>query len=125
MKIHKLTKPELAASRDFLNAAEAVLKPERFSFTSPESKWKEWDADDDDYRLMIKLQKELAVEFGCKPEHVDDRILCYEFLKKKYYSRVSLPLLTAEVLIENVCDPLQDHLAFHPSFFVNHVTPEQ
>lgn len=34
-------------------------------------------------------------------------------------------LMAADVLIDNVCDPTEDVLGYHPSFHQLHVAPEQ
>jgi hypothetical protein len=128
MKVAKADDEDFKRTRAFLQACESIWdNRNQYSLRCKESTWKERD-DDEDKLLIIKLQKELASEEGCEPEEVDDRILMYEFIKHKYeqadcyWSRV---IIAADVLIDNVCDPTEGHLAFYPGFECFHVANEQ
>jgi hypothetical protein len=117
MKVAKADNEDLETTSEFLNACELVLESGRFSLSSAEDK-----------ELIIRIRRGVAEEEGISEGDVDNRILMYEFLKKKFkkascnWRRV---YYAAEILIENVCDPTESHLAFHPSFETFHVMPEQ
>lgn len=84
---------------------------------SHDGQWEEWDDDDEDKRKLLSIRKELAAEEGYSEEDVDNRLVLFEFIKQKYrgidchWRRV---LMAAEVLADNVCDPLQDTVEYHP-----------
>lgn len=127
MTIHKPTEKEIEAFTGFLLAADMALKKHTFSLNSPEENWKDLDEDDEDKLLILKIRKEIAEELGCrKVEDVDDRILMYEFLKIKTAKVRSIMLFDTclRTLIDNVCDPTEDHLAFYPGFELFHVAKE-
>lgn len=127
MKIVKPTPDEFEALLNFLNASEAVLDKEKFSFASPEDNWEEWDEDNADKILITKIQKEVAEDLGYGVSSVDSRIVMYEFLKHKFSKafRWRGVYWAAEALLENIQDPFDDCLAFHPCFQINHVENEQ
>jgi hypothetical protein len=128
MKVAKADNEDLETTSEFLNACELVLESGRFSLSSAEDNWEDMDDEDEDKELIIRIRRGVAEEEGISEGDVDNRILMYEFLKKKFkkascnWRRV---YYAAEILIENVCDPTESHLAFHPSFETFHVMPEQ
>jgi hypothetical protein len=128
VRMAKADKDDLKAVLDFLNCSEMVLEAPRYSMYSAEDNWKDLDDDDPDKQLILKIRKNEARETGCSEEDVDDRIVMYAFLKRKFrlascaWRRV---YFAADLLIDNVCDPTEDCLAFYPGFNLNHVEPEQ
>lgn len=125
MKMTKADQNDLQSTKDFMNACELALESGKFSLSCPEDNWEDLDEEDEDRILIERIKRNLEEEEGGS---VDNRILMYEFLKKKFatascnWRRV---LWGADMLIENVCDPMEDHLAFFPGFELFHVAPEQ
>lgn len=125
MRIAKPQEQDIESVRQFTQTCELFLERQKFSFNSPEDGWEDLDDDDDDKIAILKFRKQLAANEDLDEDKIDNRILAYEFLKQKYAHRLSHILLTAEVLLENCCDPTDTCLAFHPSLYQNHVEPEQ
>lgn len=128
IKVAKATERDIHGTRDFMQAAELALEVERFSLSDAAAKWRELDSDDDDWKLIIHLRKELAEELDIDQMDVDDRLTMYEFLKEKFRRNAigwQRTVIAADVLIDNVCDPTGTVLDFHPGFDFNHVAAEQ
>jgi hypothetical protein len=127
MRIVKPNTKELQAVLNFLIASEMALESAKFSFNSPYENYRELDDEDEDAVLIKKLRKQIAAQEGKDEEEVDDRILMYEFLQRKFaYCRTWRSVYwAADVLTETVCDPFDDCLAFHPMYESFHVAPEQ
>lgn len=126
MKIAKASEQDLDSTLAFLQAAQAVLEKEKFSFVDSANNWENWDEDDDDKILILKIKKELQEEE--RHSDIDNRILMYEFLNRKFKScssRFMRVYLAASCLIPEVTDPTEDHLAFYPGFELFHVANEQ
>lgn len=123
MKIAKPTNDILDSVRAFMNVCEFVLERDKWSMSAPEDRYLDGDVDDndDDVRAMLAIRKDLAEELYCEENEVDNRIVCFEYLKRKYTGREKHVLLTAEVLIDNVCDPQKSHLDYSPYLEVVHV----
>lgn len=125
MRMHKMEEKEIQAVREFIWAAEAMLEREKFSFTEPWAKWKDWDDDDDDKKIIQRIVRDVAREEGCSEDSVDGRIVAYEYIAKKYTHRLQVANMTASILIENCCDPHKNYLDYRPSLIEIHVAPEQ
>jgi hypothetical protein len=127
MKMAKADKEDFKALRDFLNACDNVLEREKWSLRSPEENWKGWDEDDEDRKLIERIRYNESRESGRDEEDIDPRILMYEFLQYKFKNAYGWQRVywAADILIDNVCDPTEDCLAFYPGFNLNHVEAEQ
>ena len=98
-----------------------LLRPLQLLFGnkwSDEESWSEWDDDDPDKLELLKIRKAVADEEGYDPEDVDNRLVLFEFIKRRYkkadcgcWQRV---VMSAECLIDSVCDPQKDYLDWHP-----------
>jgi hypothetical protein len=122
MRVAKPSKGMIKAVNEFVTACERVLEKEKFSFTEACDTWeRDWDEEDDEYKVLKRIKTELADELGCSYKDVDNRIVCYEYLKRMYCNRLDHVVLTAEVLVDNVCDPQKDYLDYHPFLRVDHV----
>ena len=128
MTVAKADKDDLQTTLDFLQASELALEGAKFSMSSPEENWEELDEDDDDKKLILRIKKQLIHYEGIPERDLDNRILMYEYLKRKFASascnwrRV---YYAADLLIENFCDPTLDHLSSLPGIELFHVAPEQ
>lgn len=126
MRVAKASDQDLDSTLSFLQAAEAVLEKEKFSFGISQENWENWNDDDDDKILILEIKKQIEEFEGYSD--IDNRILMYEFLKRKFtacstgFMRV---YFAASLLIPEVTDPTESHLAFHPGFELFHVAPEQ
>ncbi len=109
----------------FIAAAEALLQGEKFSLKSAYDSWEDWEDDDPDKIELLRMRRAMAYNEEVEEKDIDGRILAYEYLRAKYASGLSLTKLTAQVLIDNCCDPHLDYLEFHPSIYHLHVAPEQ
>lgn len=125
MKIHKQSARDHQAVMAFVNACETVLERQKYSSTNPYDNWQEWDDDDADKQQILAIRKRIAKDDDIDENEVDGRIIAYEYLKGCYTHRLQLSVLSAQVLIENVCDETKDYLDYHPSFEQFHVAPEQ
>jgi hypothetical protein len=129
MKIAKATNEDMDKTRGFLQTCESIWdNRNRFSFRLSEREWESWDEDDPDYLECLKIRKEISLEEDFEEKHVDGRLVMYEFIMRKYkkadchWNRV---IMAADVLIDNCCDPTEDHLEFYPGFELFHVANEQ
>ena len=125
MRIHKMGSDELKEVLEFKNAAELMLERGKFSLTESFDEWRDMDDGDPDKIEIQKIQKRLCKEEDTDEEHLDGRILAYEYLKRKYTGRLWLAIITADTLIDNCCDPTKDYLDFYPGCEQLHVMPEQ
>lgn len=123
MKMAKADKEDIQSTNDFFNHCELALETSKFSLACPEDNWTDLDDEDEDKIQILKIKKRLEEEEGS----VDNRVLMYEFLVEKFktvscnWRRV---VWGADSLIETVCDPQLDHLAFYPGYELFHVAPE-
>lgn len=123
MRMAKASKEDFNSVHAFMNACELCLEKEKFSFQAPEDNWEDLDDEDEDKQLILRIKKELEEDEG----EVDNRILMYEFLVRKFrqascdWRRV---YWAADILIDNVCDPTESHLAFYPGYDLQHVAAE-
>lgn len=128
MTIARADKQDFDTTNAFMQAAESVLEKQKFSFLSPSESWEDWDDYDEDKKLIIKIRSRIAKEENCEEEEVDNRILCYEFLKDKFrhascnWRRVHW---AADAWERYAQDPQKDILHFAPQFEQYHVAPEQ
>ena len=129
MNVAKADRDDLKATLDFLHAAELALDEEKYSICSPYEKWqRNLNDEDPDKKMILGIRKRIAEEEGKKEKNVDERIVMYEFLQRKF-AHVSCGnwyrvYLAADLLIEQACDPTEDHLAFYPGMECFHVAPE-
>lgn len=123
MKIHKLEPKDFKVITEFIQACEAMLERGKFSLKSPYEEWREWDDDDKDKQKLLKIENYISKNEDM--EDVDGRIIAYEYLLSKYTHLLTLLNITADVLIDNCCDPMENSLEFLPSLTMCHVAPEQ
>jgi hypothetical protein len=129
LRIAKASENDIELTRDYLQACEQFWDNRPiYSLTELEIDWENWDDDDPEKDALIKIRKELAIEEGLSESDVDNRLIVYEYIKRKYkkadnkWQRV---VMAADILIDNCCDPTVSHLAFYPAFEMFHVSPEQ
>jgi hypothetical protein len=129
LRMAKADNEDFEVTTKFLRICESFWdNRNRYSFKDTETDWETWDEDDEDKLYILKVRKELAEEEDCDLEHVDNRLLIYEVVKRFYkkcdchWNRVTLG---AQILIEQVCDPQKDYLDYSPYLEELHVAPEQ
>ena len=129
MIVAKATDKDIELTREFLNACEALWDiRNRYSLRPSEKEWLSWDEEEPDYKECVRIRKDVAMEEGLSEREVDNRLVIYEFIMRKYknagchWGRV---IMAADMLIDNVCDPTESHLEFYPGFECFHVAPEQ
>lgn len=129
MRMAKADNEDFETTHKFLSTCEMFWdNRNRFSCRDQESEWETWDDDDEDKIYILKVRKELAEEEGCDPDDVDNWLLIYEVIKRRYkacdcnWRRVTLG---AQILIEQVCDPQKDYLDYSPYLEEKHVENEQ
>ncbi len=125
MRVAKPSKEMIQASHDFIHACEHMLERQKYSVRDAYEEWKEWDNDDEEKILLLKIRSRLAEEEGVSEDRVDGRIVAYEYLQDKYTNRLQHVVMSVDIMIDNVCDPTGDCLDFHPGFQFNEVMPEQ
>lgn len=115
MKVAKATPDEFEPVMKLVNTLDALLQQGRFR--SCEEDWREWDDNNPDKQLLLQIEKDLKeTEHDEEP---DNRLILFEFFKKKWneanwcgsFGRI---IADAAVLIENVCDPDLDYLEYKP-----------
>jgi hypothetical protein len=124
MKVAKPTPDIIEAVNQFISVAQDLLEHQVFASCSPEESWKEWD-ECDDKKVCLRIRKNIAQEEGISENDVDDRIVAYEFLKKKYTPRLSHVNMVCSVLLDACCNPTEDVLEWRPDIYFQHVAPEQ
>lgn len=128
MRVAKATKKDIETTGLFLQMAELLLERQKFSLKSAYEQWRDWDEDDEDYKLAIQIQKRIAREEDIDIDKVDDRLIAYELLHHSFakascsHGRV---IMAADVLIDNIVPASSTILEFHPGFQFNHVDKEQ
>lgn len=129
MRIAKASENDIDLTRDFLQLCEAFWDNRGlFSISELATDWENWDKDDENRIELAKIRRELADEAGTSERRIDNRLIVYEFLKRHYQkadNKWGRVIMAAEVLIDNCCDPTEEHLAFYPAFEMFHVAPEQ
>ena len=117
MKVAKADNEEFDKVYKFINVMDNLL--DNRSWYADEDDWKNWDDDDQDKIELLKIEKEVKETDGGIWGDVDNRLVLFEFIKKKWrevnYSGSFQRIVTnAEVLIDNVCDPNLDYLEYKP-----------
>lgn len=125
MRMHKMEAGEIKAANEFVDACELMLEREKFSFEEPYESWQNLDEDDEDRKEIESLKRQIASNDDVDIKDIDPRVVAYEYLKRKYSYRAKVAVITSEILIDHCCDPTKTYLDFHPSFYQNHVEPEQ
>lgn len=125
MKVAKISEESIKAVWEFADACELFLEKEKFSFKSPWENWEDLDDDDPERKEIAAIKSRLAVYEEIDEDKIDGRIVAYEYLRKKYALRLKHAIMTMKILLDNVQDPTSDTLDFYPSFYENHVAPEQ
>jgi len=117
MKVAKASTDEFDKVYNFINVMDSLFD-NRFYLT-PEEEWREWDDDDEDKKLLLKIEEELKETDGGIWGDVDNRLVLFEFIKRKwktanYCGSFQRIVTDAEVLIDNACDEELDYLEFKP-----------
>ncbi len=85
---------------------------------SNEESWIEWDDDNEDKLELLAIRKEIAEEEYCDEDEVDNRLVLYEFIKRRMRlcgcSNWQRVVTAAECLIGTFCDPQESCLAWRP-----------
>lgn len=117
--VAKATQEEFDRVWGFVHPMEALFDGR--GFFSNEEDWRDWDDDDEDKKLLLKIEKELLAAGEDKYDgQVDNRLILYEFMKVKfleanYSGSIGRILFDCSTLIHNCCDPDLDYLEFKPS----------
>ncbi len=117
MKVAKADSKEFDKVYDFINIMDDLFDNK---FFSDEESWREWNDDDEDKKLLLKIEKDLKETEGSDIwGEVDNRLILYEFIRLKwkkanYCGSFQRIVTDADVLIDNVCDPDLDYLEYKP-----------
>ena len=117
--VAKATQEEFDRVWDFVHPMEALFDGR--GFFPNEEDWRDWDDDDEDKKLLLKIEKELLAAGEDEYDgQVDNRLILYEFMKVKflkanYSGSIGRILFDCSTLIDNCCDPDLDYLEFKPS----------
>jgi len=118
MKVAKADAEEFDRVYNFINVMEALFDDR--GWCSHEESWRDWDDDDPDKKLLLEIEEEVKESDGESIwDGVDNRLILYEFIKRKWQSAnysgsFGRIVCDADVLIENVCDPDLDYLEYKP-----------
>lgn len=119
LKMAKADPEEFDKVMDFVNIMDDFFDNK---FFSTEEDWREWDDDNEDKKILLEIEKEL-IEDGegtsVWDDHPDNRLILYEFIKRKwrsvnYSGSFQRIVMDAQVMIENACDPDLDYLEYKP-----------
>jgi len=118
MRMAKADNDDFETTHNFLQACEMFWdNRNRYSLKETECEWHELDDDDEDKIELIRIRRMLADEEGVSEKRIDNRLVIYEFIKRKYkqcdcnWRRVTFG---AQILIDSVCDPQKDYLDYSP-----------
>lgn len=117
MKVAKADSNEFDKVYDFINVMDDLFDNK---FFSDEESWREWNDDDEDKKLLLKIEKDLKETEGSDIwGEVDNRLILFEFIRLKwkkanYCGSFQRIVTDADVLIDNVCDPDLDYLEYKP-----------
>lgn len=119
MAIHGMTIAK--ASKDDFEKVYNLLSPMEELFNSKwcnEEEWTEWDDGDEDKQELLAIRKEIAEDEYCEEDEVDNRLILYEFIKRRMRlcgcSNWQRVVVAAECLIDTFCDPQESCLAWRP-----------
>ena len=118
MKVAKADQEEFDKVYNFINVMEALFDDR--GWHSHEEDWRDWDDEDPDKQLLLEIEKEVKESDGENIwDGVDNRLILYEFIKRKWQSAnysgsFGRIVCNADVLIDNVCDPELDYLEYKP-----------
>lgn len=118
MKVAKAESEEFDKVYNFINIMETLFDTD--GFWSHEESWRDWDDDDPDKQLLLEIEKEVKESDGEDIwDGVDNRLILYEFIKRKWQSAnycgsFGRIVCDANILIDNVCDPNLDYLEYKP-----------
>lgn len=114
LTIAKADKEDFEAVYNLLVPMEELFN----SHWSNEEDWVEWDDDDEHKKELLKIRKEVASDEHCEEYEVDNRLVLFEFIKRKMRdcgcSEWRRVVTAAECLIDTFCDPNVDYLAWRP-----------
>lgn len=127
MKVVKPSPEEFQSLLIYMNSSELALDSAKFSLQNAQDNWEDLDDEDEDKILIKKLRDKIAQDEGIDIDDVDNRILMYEYLQYHFNKafRWRGVYWAAQILLDNIQDPFDDCLAFHPCFEQKHVANEQ
>lgn len=117
MKAAKADKEEIDRVQKFYNLVESLWDSR---WRDSDEDWRTWDDKDEDKKEILEIEEELKQWEGTDLDgHVDNRIVLYEFFKKRFKKvnwcgSIGRVLMNADVLVNQVCDPDLDYLDFNP-----------
>ena len=116
MKVARADEDDFKRVRDFFNPVSQLFDNR---YGDCEEDWRGWPDDDKDKKLLLQIEKEIKDEDGDSIWGVDNRLILYEFIKRKfqaaeYAGGMGRVITNAEVLVEDVCDSNLDYLEFKP-----------
>lgn len=126
MTVHKITKEEIDAFKALFTALELGMSEASFSLLCAAEAWEDLVDDDPTKVEILQMREQLCKEERLSKDDLDARILMYEWIKGKVaqVGWLGKLLFTADILLENVCDPTEEHLALYPGFELHHVAAE-
>lgn len=114
MTIAKASKEDFEKVYNLLQPMEELFN----SRWSNEESWTDWDDDDKDKKELLSIRKEIASDEYRNEEDVDNRLILFEFIKRRMRlcgcSNWQRVVIAAECLIDTFCDPQDDSLSWRP-----------
>ena len=109
IKIASPSTEDFDSSIQFMRILEALTDNRAYCCSSVED-WKNWDPNDDDYKILKKIEDSLIGEYGEfeDEDEVDQRIVLWEYVKHFFnYNPSSLArvITCASVAMDNAFDP--------------------
>lgn len=118
LTVAKATPDEFDRVWDFVHSMESLFDG-RSAFSSEED-WRDWDDDDKNKQVLLKIEQDVLESDGDDWNgHPDNRLVLYGFMKRKfleanYSGSIGRILFNCQTLIKNCCDPDLDYLEFKP-----------
>lgn len=116
VKVAKAEKEEFDRVFSFINVMDTLFDDR--PFFDREEEWRDWPDDDPDKKLLLECEKKVKEEDGESIWGPDNRLILYEFIKRKWRSAnwggsFGRIVFDAQVMIKNTCDPDLDYLEYN------------
>lgn len=113
MKVAKPTKEDFDIVYRFQSVMENLAYHRAFCFASP-SDWKEWNQDDEDYKILKQYEKEVMELFGLEEDELEETHYClilWRYIKwffNYHPSALARVVMCADVAMLNAFDNRDD-----------------
>lgn len=128
LTIARFDNEDYEAFNDFIQACGNYLEDGKPYGGYAYQNWRDLDKDDPERIVIEKLREEIAEDDNMHPDDVDDRVLMYMYISKKWDQQLGAHnrvMWAAHVLRDTFTDPTEDHLCWADGLIMQHVANEQ